>query len=545
MDKDTRRIATELIVAGGLTAIGIYFGNPTILAGLVGLAGSAGADWLTDLAKRGYQSWSRRWFSAPVGTLNQDVAQALEQAYGNAVEELSRTWRRQDAYSRLSPEEQTLTREGFGLLKAQGIQALSRLQAEPASLPQEITGLLTQGEPDQVQQTLKEPLATFFHGYPQPFLDFLTNNLTSLWLAHFRDLLKSSDGIGTRAWRALQMSWQAALTETLTGMQQDVAESRAILEWLQAWAQRLEALPPTQRDETGWSVLEEVVASALDDLRQGQERIEGKINEVLDRLPPTPPRPTQLQLFTPPPARRLFGRETILEDLVQELCQSNGPGRPLALTALQGLPGVGKTALALALAHHPQVQDAFPDGVLWIPLGPELDREQLPSLLDRLIAHLGGSPEGLESLEARRAALQTLLQGKRTLLILDDMWKSEVARPFTQACAPPAQALITTREAREAGDLDAALRQVKVLSLKAGVDMLADAGEEAAQAVAADPAGAEALVQALGSLPLALEVAGRYLASLARADGPAHAVDTLRQELAEEERRILELRARQ
>ena len=33
---------------------------------------------------------------------------------------------------------------------------------------------------------------------------------------------------------------------------------------------------------------------------------------------------------------------------------------------LKGLPGVGKTTLAVILAHDPQVLEAFPDGILWV-----------------------------------------------------------------------------------------------------------------------------------------------------------------------------------
>ena len=47
-------------------------------------------------------------------------------------------------------------------------------------------------------------------------------------------------------------------------------------------------------------------------------------------------------------------------------------GQSTALSA-EGLPGVGKTALAVVLAHHPAVLAHFTDGVLWAGLGPQGD----------------------------------------------------------------------------------------------------------------------------------------------------------------------------
>jgi adenylylsulfate kinase-like enzyme len=44
---------------------------------------------------------------------------------------------------------------------------------------------------------------------------------------------------------------------------------------------------------------------------------------------------------------RLVGREEIAQQLRQRLCEDKG----VVLTAINGLPGVGKTTLAVELAH--------------------------------------------------------------------------------------------------------------------------------------------------------------------------------------------------
>ncbi len=72
------------------------------------------------------------------------------------------------------------------------------------------------------------------------------------------------------------------------------------------------------------------------------------IPEAGSSRPPLAGRPT------PPPAPELVGRDRFMDDLAAELIRPSGAAR-LALTALRGLPGVGKTALALALRTHPPV----------------------------------------------------------------------------------------------------------------------------------------------------------------------------------------------
>src|SRR5450759_3379991 len=63
----------------------------------------------------------------------------------------------------------------------------------------------------------------------------------------------------------------------------------------------------------------------------------------------------------PPPlsrAARLIGRDDVFKQLKQQLCAGNG----VILTAVNGLPGVGKTTLALELAHDEEILDHFMDG---------------------------------------------------------------------------------------------------------------------------------------------------------------------------------------
>ncbi len=230
----------------------------------------------------------------------------------------------------------------------------------------------------------------------------------------------------------------------------------------------------------------------------------------------------------PPGAEHLFGRNAFQTQVVEELCAAGGHA-PLALTALRGLPGVGKTALAKAVANDPRVERAFPDGRAWLELGPQAD---LFRLLGQALADFGAPADDLSDVPGRAARLRSVLDGRRYLLVLDDVWQAAHARPLLDAVQEPARALLTTRSRQVAADLQAANHEVWVLQPDAARAMLADASPEARQAVELDEAGARALAATLGFLPLALKVAGRRLARLARADGPAGAVARLQGEVA-------------
>src|SRR6266487_3085021 len=69
-----------------------------------------------------------------------------------------------------------------------------------------------------------------------------------------------------------------------------------------------------------------------------------------------------------PPFVQVVGRERELGTLRQRLCTKES-----GLVSLHGLPGVGKTTIAIALAHDADIRQAFPDGVLWIGLGASPD----------------------------------------------------------------------------------------------------------------------------------------------------------------------------
>ncbi len=211
----------------------------------------------------------------------------------------------------------------------------------------------------------------------------------------------------------------------------------------------------------------------------------------------------------------LVGRDELLDLLKQRLCT----GKRSPLTALNGLPGAGKTALAIELTYDCDVQRHFSDGVLWVELGPGPD---VPGLLRRWGALLGFTAAEMANLtneESWARAIHTAIGMRRMLLVIDDAWKSEEALAF-KVGGPNCAYILTTRIPSVALHFanDGAFT-VRELSEEDGLRLLACF---ASAIVTGEPGAARALVQSVGELPLALTLIGKYLQSQTYDGQPRH-----------------------
>jgi hypothetical protein len=87
----------------------------------------------------------------------------------------------------------------------------------------------------------------------------------------------------------------------------------------------------------------------------------------------------EAQVTTPPLPRGFVQRSEELTKLRAALMADSGT-RTIAITAVEGMAGIGKTALAQTLCHDIIVQTAFPDGIVWVTAGRESSRDALVRL---------------------------------------------------------------------------------------------------------------------------------------------------------------------
>lgn len=209
-------------------------------------------------------------------------------------------------------------------------------------------------------------------------------------------------------------------------------------------------------------------------------------------------------------------------------------GPAVVITAIDGMAGIGKTALAVHAAYR--LADRFPDGQLFCDLhahtpgAPPLE----PGVaLERLLRMLGVPAETIpEELEGRVARWRAELAGRRVLVVLDNAAAAAQVRPLLPG-SPRCLVLVTSR--RRLGVVDGAtVLSLDVLPPGEALDLFgAVAGP---QRVAAEPVGAEAVVRLCGRLPLAIRIAATRLAHR-----PAWTVATLADRLAARAGRLAEL----
>ncbi|MEW2299137.1 BTAD domain-containing putative transcriptional regulator [Streptomyces sp. NPDC006655] len=213
---------------------------------------------------------------------------------------------------------------------------------------------------------------------------------------------------------------------------------------------------------------------------------------------PTPP-PAQL----PPPPAHFTGRTGVRAELCAALASPPGP----ALAVVSGMAGVGKSALALYVAH--QLRERFPDGQLHLHLHgatPGVPPLTPGQALAALLRDLGVDPRHLpEHPDAAAALLRSLLAPTRTLLLLDDAASAAQVRPLLPG-GPGCAVIVTSRSPLTT--LDGA-RRFPLGPLT---------GEDSAALLRAvsgrDEIGAgHPLVGLTGRLPLALRVVAARLAA--------------------------------
>ncbi|MHB1431508.1 MAG: AfsR/SARP family transcriptional regulator [Streptosporangiaceae bacterium] len=204
----------------------------------------------------------------------------------------------------------------------------------------------------------------------------------------------------------------------------------------------------------------------------------------------------------PAPTSAFAGRSAELATLASRL---TGHGMPV--TVLTGMPGAGKTTLALQAAH--QAAPRFPDGRLYAALSADGRPREPQEVLCDLLRGLGVPAGAIPAPGPERGALfRSVLARRRALIVADDARSADQVRPLLPDTA--GSAVLVTSRSRLTGLAGAQVIELAGLTPdQCGWLLSAASGRPL---TGPDHASAAAIAAACGYLPLAVQIAATRLA---------------------------------
>jgi len=269
------------------------------------------------------------------------------------------------------------------------------------------------------------------------------------------------------------------------------------------------------------------------ELRDLQQRIlagddEPAVPPAAETAPPQAPASVAPPRQLPAAVRHFTGRARELKVLSELLEQTAQPGGTVVISAIGGMAGIGKTALAVYWAQRHA--DRFPDGQLYVNLrgfDPSGEPMEAATAVRRFLDALALPPGRIpENLDAQFDLYRSVLADKRVLVVLDNARDAEHVRPLLPGAAG-CLVLVTSRN--QLGGLVAVEGAVP---LALGLLSVGEAHDLLARRLGAERVGREesAMRELIGwcaRLPLALNIAAARAAL--RPERPLSAlVDDLR-----------------
>ncbi len=227
---------------------------------------------------------------------------------------------------------------------------------------------------------------------------------------------------------------------------------------------------------------------------------------IREKLPAaSPERRLQHLLYLP---ANFTGRQAELEESERQIRAAVVEGTSLSFVGFRGMGGIGKTALAAALADRLASDGRlFPAGVLWANV---LDRSA-EDVAREWVRDLGGDISGLTP-EQCLTRFHELAAARRPVVVLDNVPRGSSGDGIASKLMVRARGVATllTTRFREAVPAGVPIRQVEALQLNEAISLLVT---HVGDTVASDRASAEAVLEQCGRLPLFINAAGRAVAN--------------------------------
>ncbi|RFS83485.1 hypothetical protein D0T12_20800 [Actinomadura spongiicola] len=277
---------------------------------------------------------------------------------------------------------------------------------------------------------------------------------------------------------------------------------------------------------------EELGLDPADQLRRLHEQILGS-DPGLAAPAPASARGKRVQQL-PRDVADFTGRATELNRLLSALPDEGEAGTAVVIRSIDGMAGIGKTALAVHTAHR--LADRYPDAQLFIDLkahAAEAQPTTTAAALDALLRAIGVPGERIpDEVEQRAGLWRAELAGLRALIVLDNAATAEQVRPLLPG-SPDTLVLITSR--RQLTDLEAAFTlSLEVLPPADAAALLTRIAGDAR--AAGEPRAVHEVVRLCGFLPLAVRIAAARLRTR-----PTWTLAHLAERLGDQRRRLGEL----
>ncbi len=480
---------------------------------------------------------------------NHDLEKALAEAFSRALDDINRS----AATHQPESERQDLQSE-INRCLPYWQDRIKRGVRSPGSLfPAAISAenfILASGDLEQTEELLRDDVVATLQRWLReeeehkghsgstgeffnPLLPLIRERMPGLIGKHLNQIVKEDDY--KNSWIAFQRAYLQSSRALLKQIGKQNAELAVAVN---ALSERIDSItvnqPLLERLASGlaqlFSMLEEDEASRerhliviTGEIRESESRIIDKIEESkLEILKAIPGRisagPNLHQL--PADTSEFTGRTDELDDLLKRVKTSG-----VTITGLKGMGGIGKTWLAVRLAH--ELQNDYPEAQIYLDLQgvsrPDdrtgLRRQPLSpeDVMWHVIRSFHPGIERPESFEEHLTLYRECLNGRRVLLVYDNARDEDQIRQLH----PPSSCLLIVTS-RQSIDLPGMyLKQIDRMKPEESIELI----ERIAPGRSGDMAGEIATL--CGHLPLALNVTASVLKK-ERMMTPADIVERLR-----------------
>jgi tetratricopeptide (TPR) repeat protein len=253
--------------------------------------------------------------------------------------------------------------------------------------------------------------------------------------------------------------------------------------------------------------LDDADEQSAGDLRDYHE----SLRERSAPVEPGPPRePMVVPRQLPRDIPEFVGRDNLLEAL-DRATQDNGSDGPSRVLVLDGMAGVGKTALVVHWGHR--ARHRFPGGDFFVDLRGFSDGVSITqsAVVDEFLVALGRPPSGDLSPRARELLLKRLLADRRALVVLDNARNTAHVTDLV-ALLPSCSIVVTSRQQLTKLRAMTGARRVHVdpMTSTEATDLLS---VRLGDLHDVDPHDRTRLAILCGGLPLVITVLAQHLAS--------------------------------